>query len=84
MHVSKVCLCFTHVARFCLDVAKVDLDVAYVTMATHACFKSMFQVFHLFPDVCYKCFIWMLQMTMLQVYDPNVLSVSDVRCNCFI
>ena len=33
---------------FYLAVAKVDLDVAYVAMAIHACFKSMFQVFHIF------------------------------------
>jgi hypothetical protein len=33
---------------FHLDIAKVDLDVAYVVMTIHACFKRMFQVFHLF------------------------------------
>ena len=33
---------------FLLDVAKVDLDVACVAMTIHACFKRMFQVFHLF------------------------------------
>lgn len=33
---------------FHLNAAKVDLDVAYVVMATHACFKHMFQVFYLF------------------------------------
>jgi hypothetical protein len=32
---------------FHLDVAKVDLDVAYVAMTIHACFKHIFQV-HLF------------------------------------
>jgi hypothetical protein len=31
-----------------LDVLKVDLGVAYVAMATLACFKHTFQVFHLF------------------------------------
>jgi hypothetical protein len=51
---------------FHLDVAKVDMDVAYVAMTIHACFKSMFQVFHLFSDVRYKCFISMLYM--LQVF----------------
>ena len=61
---------------FHLDVAKVDVDVAYVAMAIHACFKTMFQVFHLFSDVYCKYFIWM--------YVPNVSSVSDVCCNCFI
>jgi hypothetical protein len=33
---------------FHLNVAKVDLDVAYVAMTIHACFKRMFQVSHLF------------------------------------
>jgi hypothetical protein len=33
---------------FYLDVSKVDLGVADVAMAIHACFKRMFQVFHLF------------------------------------
>jgi hypothetical protein len=27
---------------FHLDIAQVDLDVAYVAMAIHACFKNMF------------------------------------------
>jgi hypothetical protein len=33
------------------------LDVAYVALVIHACFKNMFQVFHLFQNVCCKCFI---------------------------
>jgi hypothetical protein len=33
---------------FHLNVAKIDLDVACVVMAIHACFKRIFQVFHLF------------------------------------
>jgi hypothetical protein len=44
-----------------MDVAKVYLDVAYVVMVIHACFKSIFQVFHLFwtyvanvSSVCFK------------------------------
>jgi hypothetical protein len=45
---------------FNLDVAKVDLDVAYVAMTVHACFKRMFQVFHLFQtsvaNVSSRCF----------------------------
>jgi hypothetical protein len=51
-HVSSVCFkCFTcfrlMLQVFHLDVAKVDLDVAYVAMTIHACFKHIFQV-HLF------------------------------------
>ena len=45
---------------FHLDVVKVDLDVAYVAMAIHACFKHIFQVFHLFQtyvaSVSSSCF----------------------------
>jgi hypothetical protein len=33
---------------FHLDVAKVDIDVAFVAMATHVCCKCMFQMLHLF------------------------------------
>jgi len=33
---------------FSLDVAKVDLDVAYVAMTIHACFNRMFHVFYQF------------------------------------
>jgi len=32
---------------FYLDVAKVDLDVAYVAMPIHICFRRMLQMFHL-------------------------------------
>jgi hypothetical protein len=36
----------TYVVKiFHLDVAIVDLDVAYVVMAIHACFKRMFKCF---------------------------------------
>jgi hypothetical protein len=43
-----------------LDVSKIDIDFAHVTMATHAYFKHMFQVFHLFQtyvaNVSSRCF----------------------------
>ena len=42
-------------------VAKEDLDVAYIAMAIHGCFKSIFQMFHLFLVVRCKCFIFMFQ-----------------------
>jgi hypothetical protein len=44
---------------FSLDIAKLDLDVAYVAMAMHACFNCMFQLFHMFSVACYKCFYLM-------------------------
>jgi hypothetical protein len=41
------------------DVAKVDQDVTHVTMAIHACFKCMFQMFHLYrtyvASVSFRC-----------------------------
>jgi hypothetical protein len=59
-HVSNVCFkcsrCFGLMLQvFHLDVAKVDLDVAYIAMAIHAsvcfkyfiCFRCMLHVFHL-------------------------------------
>jgi hypothetical protein len=38
----------TYVAMFYLGVTKVDLDVAFVAIATHLCCKCMFQMFDLF------------------------------------
>jgi hypothetical protein len=52
---------------FYMDVAKVDLDVAYVAVALHVCCPRLFQLFHLFFDVCCKCFIWMLHMFHMYV-----------------
>jgi hypothetical protein len=42
---------------FHLDVAKVDLDVAYVAMTIHACFKRMFHLFQTYvANVSSGCF----------------------------
>jgi hypothetical protein len=47
--------CFIYILQmFHLDVAKVDLNVVYVAMAIHVCFKRIFQVFHLFLGICCK------------------------------
>jgi hypothetical protein len=44
-HVARVCFkCFR---CFSLNVAKVDQNIAHVTVAIHICFKYMFQMFHL-------------------------------------
>jgi hypothetical protein len=40
---------------------KSSSSVAHVAMVIHACFKHMFQVFHLSSDVCCICFIWTFQ-----------------------
>jgi hypothetical protein len=55
---------------FYLDVAKVDLDVAYVCNG-YTCVLG----------VC-KCFRCMLQV--FQTYVASVSAVSDVPCKCFI
>jgi hypothetical protein len=36
---------------------KVDSDVAHVAAAIHECCKRLFKIFHLFSDICCKCFI---------------------------
>jgi hypothetical protein len=46
---------------FHLDVAKVDLNVAYVVMAIHGRFKRIFSSVSSVSDVCCKCFIFMFQ-----------------------
>jgi hypothetical protein len=53
-YVFKCFRCFIRILQiFHLDVAKKDMDVAYASMAIHACFKC----FIYFSDVCFKCFI---------------------------
>jgi hypothetical protein len=48
---------------FCIDVAKVDLDIACVAMAIHVCCKYLFLMFHLFfQTYVASIFIWMLYM----------------------
>jgi hypothetical protein len=40
---------------FHMDVAKVDRDVAHVTIAIHVCYKYMFQMFHKFFKHMFIC-----------------------------
>jgi hypothetical protein len=48
---------------FCTDVAKVDRDVAYVTMVVHVCCKCLFPMFNLFVQTYVaSVFVWMLHM----------------------
>jgi hypothetical protein len=44
------------------DVAKVDMNVTYVTMAIHECCKYLFRMFHLLQTYVASAFIWMLHM----------------------
>ena len=41
---------------FCINIAKVDRDVAHVAMAMHVSFKCMFQMFHLFQTYVISVF----------------------------
>jgi hypothetical protein len=64
---------------FRMDAAKVDQDVAYVTMVVHVCCKLLFPMFHLFfQTYVASVFIWML--CMVHTY---VASVLFRCCVCF-
>jgi hypothetical protein len=82
-HVANVCFkcfrCFSGTLHvFHLDVAKVDPDVAYVSMSIHVCCKRLFQ--------CFICF----SRHMLQVFHLNVAYFTmafkcfQLFCKCFI
>jgi hypothetical protein len=67
-----------YVARICMNVAKVDRDVAYVVMVIHVCCKHLFLMFYLFfQTYIANVFIWMLHM--FYAYVARVLSR---RCVC--
>jgi ABC-type glucose/galactose transport system permease subunit len=55
---------------FYLNVAKVDLNVAYVAMTIHACFK------------CFICFRRMLQVFRLDVSKTNLVGAHVVMAWC--
>jgi hypothetical protein len=57
---------------FHMDVAKRDLDVAYVAMVVHVYYKLLFPIFHLFSQTYVaSVFIWMLHM--FHTYVTSVL-----------
>ena len=66
---------------FYLDVAKVDLDVAYTYML-QAYVSSVSGVLY----VCCKCFFWMLHMLAIvfKCFQTFSASVSDACFKCFI
>jgi hypothetical protein len=85
MYITNVCSkCFINFRRtlqvFYLDVAKVDLDVAY-TCILQAYVSSVLGI----SDVCCKCFIWMLQVFPLDVACVLQWFSSVFRCfrKCF-
>jgi hypothetical protein len=55
-----------------MDVAKVDRDVACVTMVIHLCCKRLSLMFHLF-----------FQTYVASVFHLNVTYVSHISCKCF-
>jgi hypothetical protein len=96
-HVKRMFQMFD-VFRLILQVAKVNLNIAYIAMAIHAYFKSMFQLFHPLLDVCCKCFICMLHMLQIAMFFfahnckwlcckcmfQIFQYVPGICCNCFI
>jgi hypothetical protein len=81
-----------HVASFHVDVAKVDRNIAYVTMAIHICYKRLFQIFMLFQmDVARVLSRYCICFTlMLQVFHPDVAYVfthvasDSSRCVAYV
>jgi hypothetical protein len=73
---------------FYLDIAKVDLDIAYTcTLQAY-----VFECFHVFLTYVCRCFIWMLYMftmvfkcfqTFLQVFYLSFLYVTTVTSESF-
>ena len=77
----------TYVASVLSRCLNVDLDIAFIAMATYICCKCMFQIFQLFQTyvarVLCGCSICFTSYThMLQASIKNVSSISDVRCKC--
>ena len=61
------------VATVLFGCCKVDLDVPCVTMASHVCFKFMFQMFHLFSNACCNCFPLNVAKLVLKVAKVHLL-----------
>jgi hypothetical protein len=76
LYVSSVFRCFRGMLQvFRTDVAKIDLDIAYVAVVVHVCCKRLFLMFHPFLrhmlqvclTKCCICFIYTLQVFYLDV-----------------
>ena len=63
---------------FYLEVAKIDRDVAHVVIATHVCYKCMFQMFQLFSKACCK---YVFQI--FQLFDMDVACISSIYCTYY-
>jgi hypothetical protein len=65
---------------FHIDVAKVDQNVAYVTMAAHVCCKRLFQMFYLFVHM-YVTSVFIYLLDMFYTYFASVLIwMLDMFC----
>ena len=74
---------------FCLDVAKVDLDVAcicmlqaYVLSVSYVCLQVFIWMFHMFTMI-FKCFLGVFASVFRRLFQVFHLS-SFVCCNCCI
>jgi hypothetical protein len=55
------------------------LDVVYVAMTIYVCCKHMFLGV---SNICFKCFIWMLQKYIRMLHNMHVASVLGVLYVC--
>jgi hypothetical protein len=71
-----------------MDVAKVNLDVAYVAMPIHSYFKRMFQVFHLFQTYIAKvssgCFKSRSGCCMTPMVDGQRMPVTAAEAQAWV
>jgi len=83
-YVASVCFkCFSYFKHM-LQVFY--LDVAYVAMAIHVCWKCMFQMFQLFKRMLQMFYLYVALAIHVycKVYVSNVSAISNVCCKYFI
>jgi hypothetical protein len=73
---------------FRISVAKVDRNVAHVTMAIHVCFKCMFQIFHLYQMLQVfssgYCICMHVASVFFKWFQAIYTFVARVSFGCFI
>jgi hypothetical protein len=70
----------------------VSLDVVYVAMAIHICYKCIFQMFQLFyldvayvvMDICVYCECMLQMFHLFHTLVASVLSGCCICCSCYI
>ena len=63
---------------FQMDVAKVDRDIAYVTMVIHVCYKGLLPMFHL----CFRLYVASVFIWILHMFHTYVACVLYGCCVC--